>query len=114
MKYSDLKKALIAVFDSPADREAHMTMFKTRLQGLNETEEEFMLIFVKLYKAANPKVKAEDLNREVKQKFQFCNNPLDDSVSHQDKLLEMQRFIFPAVQLAFLSSVCSNNQAVLM
>ena len=58
MKYSDLKKALIAVFDSPADREVHMTTFETRLQGLNETEEEFILILVKLYKAANPKAKA--------------------------------------------------------
>ena len=99
MKYSDLKKALKAVFDSPADREAHTTTFETRLQGLNETEEEFMLILVKLYKAANPKVKAEDLNRKIKRKllygipgplrhnlFIFCNNPLDDSVSHQDLL----------------------------
>ena len=86
----------MAVFDSSADREAHMTMFETRLQCLNETEEEFMLILVKLYEAANHKVKAEDLNREVKRKFLhgipdplprnlfiFCSNPLDDSVSHQ-------------------------------
>ena len=99
MNFLHNKKALIAVFDSPADREAHMTTFERRLQGLNETEEEFMLILVKLYKAANPKVKAEDLNREVKRKFLhgilgplsrnlfiFCNNPLDDSASHQDLL----------------------------
>ena len=104
MNYSDLLKALIAVFNSRADREADMTTFETRLQGLNETEEEFMLISVKLYKATNPKVKAEESNSEVKQKFLhgipdplcrdlfiFCNNSLDDSVSHQDllKLLEM-------------------------
>ena len=37
-KYSDLKKALIAVFDSPADREAQVTTFEIRLQGLNETK----------------------------------------------------------------------------
>ena len=43
-----------------------MTMFETRLQGLNKIEEEFILILVKFYKAANPKAKAEDLNREVK------------------------------------------------
>ena len=99
MKYSALKKTLIAVFNSPADREAHMTASETRLQGLNGTEEEFMLILVKLYKAANPKAKTEDFNREVKRKFLhgipdplcrnlfiFCNNPLDDSISHQNLL----------------------------
>ena len=99
LKYSDLKQSLTMVFDSPADQEARMTEFESRVQHLDETEEEYMLALIKLFKAANHDVKPEDINRAVKQKFLnsisadlchnvfiFCNNPLDDTVGHQDLL----------------------------
>ena len=99
LKYSDLKQSLTMVFDSPADREARMTEFESRVQHLHETEEEYMLALIKLFKAANHDVKPEDVNRAVKRKFLnsisadlrhnvfiFCNNPLDDTVGHQDLL----------------------------
>ena len=87
------------MFDSPADREARMTEFESRIQHLEEPEEEYMLALIKLFKAANHDVKPEDVNRAVKRKFLngisadlrhnvfiFCNNPLDDTVGHQDLL----------------------------
>ena len=40
------------VFDSPADREARMTDIESRIQHLDETEEEYMLALIKLFKAA--------------------------------------------------------------
>ena len=57
------------VFDLPADREARMTEFESRIQHLDETEEEYMLALIKLFKAANHDVKPEDVNRAVKRKF---------------------------------------------
>ena len=99
LKYTDLKKALTTVFDSDADQEAHMTGFETRVQGLGETEDEYMLALIKLFKAANPDAKTEDIIRAVKRKFLngisndlrrnlfiFCNNPLEETVSHSDLL----------------------------
>ena len=86
------------VFNSPADRKAHMTEFESRIQHLHETEEEYMFL-IKLFKAANHDAKPEDVNRAVKRKFLngisadlhhnvfiFCNNPLDDTVDYQDLL----------------------------
>ena len=76
-----------------------MTGFETRVQGLGETEDEYMLALIKLFKAANPDAKTEDINRAVKRKFLngisddlrrnlfiFCNNPLEETVSHSDLL----------------------------
>ena len=87
------------MFDSPAVREARMTEFESRIQNLDGTEEEYMLAFIKLFKVANHDVKPEDVSRAVKRKFLngisanlrhnvfiFCNNPLDDTVGHQDLL----------------------------
>ena len=98
-KYTVLKKQLSTVFDSPADREAHMTAFEGRMQRVNESEDEFMTSLLSLYRAANPDAKTEDINRAVKRKFLqgiadhlrrnifiFCANPYEDKVSHQDVL----------------------------
>ena len=76
-----------------------MTKFERPIQGLGETEDEFMLALVKLYKAANPESEAEEVNRAVKRKylhgisdevrrnvFTFFNNPLEDRITHQDLL----------------------------
>ena len=76
-----------------------MTDFETQIQGLDESEDGYMLVLMKLFKACNLKAKSEDLQRAVKRKllygmsetlrhnlFIFCNNPLDDTVTHQDLL----------------------------
>ena len=76
-----------------------MTGFETRVQGLGETEDEYMLALIKLFKAANSDAKTEDINQAVKRKFLngisddlcrnlfiFCNNPLEETVSHSDLL----------------------------
>ena len=98
-KYSELKQQLTAVFDSEADREARMTAFERCVQKIDESEEEFMTHLLQLFRAANPKAKAEVVNHAVKRKFLqgisealrrnifiFCKNPYDDKVSHQDLL----------------------------
>ena len=41
-KFIDLRKQPEEIFDSPADRETKMTEFETRIQHVDETEEEFM------------------------------------------------------------------------
>ena len=95
-KFTDLKKQLEEIFDSPADREAKMTEFKTRIQHIDETEEEFMTVLLQLYHAANPEAKSEDVNSAMKCKFLhgindtlccnifiFCTNPFSDDVSPQ-------------------------------
>ena len=95
-KFTDLKKQLEEIFDSPADREAKMTEFETRIQHVDETEEEFMTVLLQLYHAAKPEAKSEDANSAVKRKFLhgindtlrrnifiFCTNPFSDDVSPQ-------------------------------
>ena len=65
-----------------------------------ETEDEFMVSLVKLYKAANPTVSAEVFDTAVKRKFLqgispvlkknlfvFCNKPYDPATT-RDKLLQ--------------------------
>ena len=87
------------VFDSPADREACITEFESHIQHLDETEEEYMLALIKLFKGANHDAKPEDVNRAIKRKFFngisadlrhnvfiFCSNPLDNTAGHQDLL----------------------------
>ena len=54
------------MFDSPADCEARITEFGSRIQHLDETEEEYMLALIKLFKAANHDAKPEYVNRAVK------------------------------------------------
>ena len=98
-RYSKLKKQLTTVFNSEADREAHMTAFERCIQKINESEEEFMTYLLQLFKAADPKAKTEVIKHAVKRKFLqgisdallrnifiFCKNPYDDAVSHQDLL----------------------------
>ena len=73
-----------------------MTEFETRIQHVNETEEEFMTALLQLYRAANPEAKSEDVNSAVKHKFLhrindtlrrnifiFCTNPFSDDVFPQ-------------------------------
>ena len=96
-KYTALKAQLTAVFDSPADHEAHMTAFERCIQQLNESEDEFMTSLLSLYREANSDAKTEEINRAVKRQFLqgisdnlrynlfiFCSNHYDEKVSHQD------------------------------
>ena len=96
LKFTDLKKQLEEIFDSPADRKAKMTEFETRIQHIDETEEEFMTALLQLYRAANPEAKSKDVKSAVKRKFLhgindtlrrniliFCTNQFSDDVSPQ-------------------------------
>ena len=73
-----------------------MTEFETRIQHIDETEEEFMIALLQLCCAANPEVKSEDVNSTVKRTFLqgindtlchnifiFYTNPFSDHVSPQ-------------------------------
>lgn len=101
--FTALKNRLEEVFNTSANKERRMVEFENRVQKIDETEDEFMLALLKLYKSANPGVNNEELQRSVKRKFMngisaelkraiyiFVNDPHDDLVSYQD-LLEYGR-----------------------
>ena len=67
--FTDLKKQLEEIFDSPDDRETKMTEFETRTQHVDEMEEEFMTALLQLYCAANTEAKSEDVNSAMRCKF---------------------------------------------
>ena len=46
-----------------------MMEFKTRIQHVDETDEEFMTALLQLYRAANPEAKSEVVHSAVKRKF---------------------------------------------
>ena len=90
---------LKAIFDNTASREAKMSMFETRIQQIAESEEEFMLDLVKMYRNSNPTADAVALSAAVKRKFLqgispdlkrnlfiFCSNPYDNAVTRDDVL----------------------------
>ena len=69
-KFTDRKKQLLEeTFDSPADQEAKMMEFKTRIQHVDETDEECMTALLQLYRDANPDAKSEVVRSAVKRKF---------------------------------------------
>ena len=99
-KFTEIVTKLRSVFDTTATREAKMAAFEVRLQHLEESEDEFMLDLVKLFRAANPDVTPEVFDTAVKRKFLqgispslrkgifvFCNKPYDVTVT-RDILLE--------------------------
>ena len=101
--YAVLIEKLKEHFESASTREQAMKNFETRVQRIDESEEEFMLDLVKLYGLANPTHNAaiklaaikrkflngvsQDLRRNV---FVFCNNPFDANVT-RDNILEYCR-----------------------
>ena len=101
--YAVLVEKLKEHFESDSTREQAMKNFETRVQRIDESEEEFMLDLVKLYGLANPTHNAaiklaaikrkflngvsQDLRRNV---FVFCNNPYDANVT-RDNILEYCR-----------------------
>ena len=94
------KNKLKSVYDTVATREDKMILFEQRVQHLDESEEEFMFTLVKLFRAANPNVAAQDMDQAVKRKFLqgidpnvkrgifvFCQDPYANTVS-RDQLLQ--------------------------
>ena len=102
-KYTELKARLTNVFNSEADKECKQIQFENRHSEINETDDEFMLELIKLYRAANPNAEDAQVTCSVKRKFLsgipaelkrniyiFCNDPHDVAVS-TEKLLEATR-----------------------
>ena len=52
--YTNCADTLKSCFYTPANHESKMVEFETRTQQIHETEDEFMLSLLKLYRAANP------------------------------------------------------------
>ena len=93
-----------------------MTEFETRIQHIDETEEEFMTALLQLYRAANPEAKSEDVNSALKRKFLqrindtlrrnifiLCTNPFSDDVSPQ-ALLKASRDAVVHLSVSVFSS----------
>ncbi len=127
--YTELIARLKSVFNTTASREAKMVEFENRVQRVDESEDEFMLSLVKLYKAANPDTADDAASLAIKRKFMngisselrrytyiFCKEPYNAEVTDQN-LLEAARKA--RLQLADqqleqtsslqVSSVSSNN-----
>ena len=97
--YDILVNKLVEVFDNTTSREAKMTLFETRILKIGETEDEFMLDLVKLYRNANPNAPEITIDTAIKRKFLqgippslkrnifiFCNDPYNANVT-RDQLL---------------------------
>ena len=67
--FDSLVAKLTDTFNSTTSRETIMTMFEERRQQIGETEEEFMLQLLRLYKNANPDASAIAMNLALKRKF---------------------------------------------
>ena len=97
--YDALAEKLREHFESALTREQAMKSFEGRVQGLSESEEEFMLELAKLYSLANPTHAANIKLAAVKRKFMngisaelrrnvfiFCNNPFAAGVTRENLL----------------------------
>ena len=102
-KYTELETHLTSVFKSAADKELKQQQFDKRHAELDETDDEFMLELVKLYRAANPDAADAQVTRDVKRKFLngipaelkrnifiFCSDPHSGTVTI-DNILEATR-----------------------
>ena len=98
-KFSDSVTKLKEVFHTVAAREAKMADFEVRTQRIAESEDEFMLVLVKLFRSANPAADSPTLDVAVKRKFLqgispslrrgifvFCNDPYAAAVSREQLL----------------------------
>ena len=69
IKAKDYIRKLQEIFQSDATKEVNMSLFDSRIQKLDEAEEEYMYELVKLYKFANPGVPNATMEIAVKRKF---------------------------------------------
>ena len=67
--FAQVRVRLESVFDSAAIREQQMQQFDTCRQKVGESEDEFMLTLVQLYRSANPNATDRELQTAVKRKF---------------------------------------------
>ena len=101
--FAQVVERLENVFDTAAIREQTMQLFEKCTQKVTDTEDEFMLTLVQLYKGANPNAADAEINKAVKRKFMqgiapelrraifvFVNDPYAIVVSYQ-RLLEYAR-----------------------
>ena len=101
--FNNVKTRLESVFDTSAGRELRMQEFENRMQRVDESEDEFMLELVQLYRSANPQVPDAEFQKAIKRKFLqgispdlrraiyvFNNDPHSVIVSYQ-RLLEYAR-----------------------
>ena len=63
--FTQVRARLETVFDTVSSRERRMSEFENRTQRLDESEDEFMLSLVQLYKSANPRTQNEELQKSV-------------------------------------------------
>ena len=98
--YTHCVDTLQSCFYTPATRESKMVEFETCTQQIHETEDEFMLSLLKLYRAVNPDHDDNFRDAAKKRKFLqgispehrrgiffFCNGPYATTVS-LDQLVE--------------------------
>ena len=120
-KYSELKTRLESVFNTTASREAKMVEFENRIQRLEESEDEFMLSLVKLYKAANPDAQDAGMTLAIKRKFMhgisaelrrstyiFCQEPYAETVSYQTLLEHTRKARLQLMEEKSSHSILSN------
>ncbi len=67
--YTNVKNRLESVFDTSAGREQKMVTFENRILRVGESEDEFMLDLVQLYRGANPQAVDAEFQKAVKRKF---------------------------------------------
>ena len=97
--YAALVAKLKEYFDSTAARETSNKLFESRTKKLNETEEEFMLQLLRLYKTANPDHAEAVTLLAIKRKFLagisptlrgkifiFCEDPYAEAVTREGLL----------------------------
>ena len=68
-KFSELKVRLEFLFTTVARQEEEMVEFENRIQRIQESEDGFMLLLVKLYSAANPDAGEDVSTKTIKRRF---------------------------------------------
>ena len=127
--FNALVEKLKEVFDNTSSRESKMSMFEVRIQQVTESEEEYMLELVKMFRNANPDVERVTIDAAVKRKFLqgispelkrnvfiFCNNPYGEDIKREDLLAASRkaRDLLKTGSDENKSSICvaSNEQSV--
>ena len=102
--YADLAGKLREHFDNAETRETSMSLFEARVKKVNESEEEYMLQLLMLYKTANPEHTDAVTLLAVKRKFMagipdtlrknifvFCPDPFAVGVTREQLLTHCRK-----------------------